>query len=137
MGAVGSIYYNDFFEYDPADISNGSDVNGNPLGKWSQKNSFPGAARTEAVGFSMGGNGYVGTGHGTLSPFFYNDLYKYDPISDNWNNTPIIFSGDIREKAIGFSIDNIDNIDDKAYIGTGSNESPILKMFNDFWVFKK
>lgn len=131
LGAIGGVYNNDFFEFDPSDISNGFDVNGNPLGKWSQKNSFPGAARIEALGFSMGDKGYVGTGHTTLSPFFYNDLYEYDPISGNWNNTPIFFTGDIREKAIGFSIDN------KAYIGTGSNESPILKTFNDFWVYTK
>lgn len=129
LGAIGGVYNNDFFEFDPSDISNGFDINGNPLGKWSQKNSFPGAARIEAVGFSMGNKGYVGTGHGNVPGFYFNnDLYEYDPITDSWNTMPL-FTGNIREKAIGFSIDN------KAYIGTGFNESPGFKTFNDFWVF--
>src|SRR4030095_12791456 len=52
-------YYKDFWEYDPE------------LNTWTQKADFGGNARRDAVGFSIGSKGYVGTG------FFYDGLDHY------------------------------------------------------------
>src|SRR5690606_2160291 len=43
---------------------------------------FPGGARKEAVGFTMGGKGYLGTGRG--DGVFYNDFWEYYPTEDSW-----------------------------------------------------
>ena len=42
----------DFWEYDPV------------LNTWTQKADFGGAARGDAVGFSIGDKGYIGHGRG-------------------------------------------------------------------------
>ena len=57
-------YYKDFWEYNPtADI-------------WTQKADFGGTARESAVGFSIGTNGYIGTGG---DPSYTKDFWEYDP----------------------------------------------------------
>jgi hypothetical protein len=43
------MYYRDFWEYDPS-----SNV-------WTRKADFGGKKRSDAVGFSVGGKGYLGT----------------------------------------------------------------------------
>ncbi|MEO6330892.1 MAG: hypothetical protein ABIO55_18295, partial [Ginsengibacter sp.] len=47
----GSVFYNDFWEYDPVADS------------WIQKANFGGSARAGATAFSVGGKGYIGTGY--------------------------------------------------------------------------
>ncbi|MCY7410952.1 MAG: hypothetical protein LH473_11815 [Chitinophagales bacterium] len=54
-----------------------------------------------AVGFSINGKGYVGTGSGTN--FFLKELWQFDPISDAWTQKAD-FGGKGREAAAGFSI---------------------------------
>ena len=105
------VRFNDFWEYDPANNT------------WSQKVSFPGTARTAAVGFSIGNKGYIGTGYtGTANK---NDFWEYDPANNTWlqkNNFP----GSARASATGFSIGT------KGYLGTGYDGTHRLK---DFWEY--
>ncbi len=91
----------DFWEYNPAGPNCG--------GTWTQLVDFRGTKRREAVAFSIGNKGYVGTGDdGTLT----NDFYEYDPIANDWDTiTP--FPGTARQGAVAFTING------KGYVGTG------------------
>ena len=98
---------NDFWEYDP--VSN----------SWTQKaNCTDRSVRkdvgyTNAVGFSIGNKGYVGTGadntNGTQRAWFS----EYDPVSNSWTSKAD-YGGGITAFSVGFSIGN------KGYIGIGS-----------------
>ena len=115
-------YVTDFFAYDPskdawttkrqlANISNSSD---------SYDNSA--VARSQAVAFTVGSNGYVATGsNGAVRT----DCYKYDPSLDTWTvMSPFLGVG--RNAGIAFGIGNL------GYVGTGYTGSTRL---DDFWTF--
>ena len=97
----------DFWEYDPA------------LNTWTQKADFGGTARSDAVGFSIGSKGYIGTGADDSSG--YKDFWEYDPVSNTWTQKAD-FGGTGRAYAVGFSIGG------RGYIGTGS-------LTRDFWEY--
>lgn len=103
----GWLYKKDFWEYDPATDT------------WTQKADFRGEERQNAVGFSIDGKGYVGTG------FVFDearggkwrskkDFWEYDPQADSWTQKAD-FGGGFRRNAVSFTIDG------KAYVGTGLN----------------
>jgi N-acetylneuraminic acid mutarotase len=50
---------------------------------WTQKANFPGKARCDAVGTTIGSSGYVGTGSPLTSAYF-SDWYQYYPPTDQW-----------------------------------------------------
>jgi N-acetylneuraminic acid mutarotase len=52
-------------------------------GSWTRKANFPGAARTNAAGFSVNSKGYVVSG--TSISTGVTDMYEYDPASDSWS----------------------------------------------------
>ncbi len=106
---------NDFWEFDPADASLGNDVHGNPMGKWTARANFGGTARFEAVGFSIGNKGYIGTGwDGGAS--YNQDFWEWDPSvnppNGTWASKTAYAGGKIRY-GVGFSIGSM------GYIGTG------------------
>lgn len=90
---------NDFWKYDEA---------GNT---WIQKADFPGEKRLNAIGFSIGGKGYVGLG-GDFSNNLFNDLWQYDPVIDTWERMPDM-PAEKRTNAFAFVVDG------KGYIGGG------------------
>jgi len=45
--------------------------------------AFPGAARTDAVGFSINGIGYMGLGDNASG--YLSDMYQYNPVTDHWS----------------------------------------------------
>lgn len=107
-------YYNDFWEYDPA--------NG-PIGTWTRKADVPEQGRANAVGFSIGNKGYIGTG------FYYydtrkKDFWEYDPSVDTWRRMADL-PGTERYAALSFSIGS------KGYVGCGWNYTGL----NDLWEF--
>lgn len=101
----------DFWEYDPA-----TDV-------WTQLDDFDGGARYNAVAFSIGGNGYVGTGNDGENNL--GDFWKYNPGDDSWQEI-ISYPGQKREEALAFVFEN------KAYICTGRNNG---STDTEFWQF--
>lgn len=105
-------YLNDFWEFDP---------NNGPNGTWSQKADFDGVPRLSATGFSIGSNGYIGTGRDS-SGTLLSDFWEYDPITNSWNEKAD-FVGAPRGYAVGFSIGN------NGYLGTGLTEQ------SDFWQY--
>ena len=72
MGWFRSPYTKDFWEYNPSTTAN----------TWTQKADFGGTARYEAVGFSIGSKGYIGTGCDGSS--YTKDFWEYDPAANTW-----------------------------------------------------
>ncbi|MBP9882029.1 MAG: fibronectin type III domain-containing protein [Chitinophagales bacterium] len=97
---------------------------------WVQKRNLRGAARSDAVAFSIGNKGYLGTGLKNFASKFCQDIWEYDPIYDSWSQKAD-FGGGARSKAIGFSLD------DKGYLGTGYRYVDAFEIYNykDFWEF--
>jgi Galactose oxidase, central domain len=105
---------NDFYRYDPASNS------------WTQKNNVPVGlvGRSEAVAFSIGGKGYVGTGIDTdLNRL--TDFWEYDPATDSWKK--IADFVEARSGCIAFSIG------DRGFVGTGINNLSSPK--SDLWEY--
>jgi hypothetical protein len=86
---------------------------------WTQKADFGGTARYAAVGFSINGKGYIGTGNDGVNE---NDFWEYDTTSDSWTQKAF-FGGLERMGAFGMSIGS------KGYIGGGSSN------YTDFWEY--
>ena len=92
---------------------------------WTQKATVGGIARQNAVGFSIGTKGYIGTGV-DINNNYYNDFWEYDPSTNAWTQKAN-FGGTSRHSAVGFSIG------DKGYIGSGQDVTYAYR--NDFWEY--
>ncbi|MCX6246691.1 MAG: T9SS type A sorting domain-containing protein [Bacteroidetes bacterium] len=93
---------------------------------WTQKATVGGIARQNAVGFSIGTKGYIGTGVDVNNNYF-KDFWEYDPSTNAWTQKAD-FGGTKRHSAVGFSIGS------KGYIGTGQ-EDVTYEYKNDFWEY--
>jgi len=110
---------NEFWEYDPAKDT------------WNQKASIPKTAGIyDAVGFSIGTKGYIGTGLNIIKNSYTNEFWEWDQITNRWTQRAD-FAGPVRQNAIGLSIGN------KGYIGTGmkleDGELIPYVRYKDFW----
>jgi N-acetylneuraminic acid mutarotase len=92
---------------------------------WTQKNNFPGTARSHAVGFTLDNTGYIGTG--LIGPWqeATNDFWKYDPEQDAWEQIASM-PGEVRGNSVAFTFNNY------AYVGLGRN---INGCFADFYKY--
>ena len=87
-------YFKDFWEYDPS------------ANTWSRKADFEGVARTGAISFTIGKNGYVGTGRAATTTLgAQSDLWLYSPASNTWTRRAD-YNTTGRYNATGFSIGN-------------------------------
>lgn len=55
--------------------------------QWTQKADFAGASRFQAVGFSIDGKGYIGTGSDVSRK---RDFWEYDPSTDTWDRKQML-----------------------------------------------
>jgi N-acetylneuraminic acid mutarotase len=92
-------------------------------GNWIRLSDLDGHARSDAVGFSIGGKGYIGTGYDGDTRL--TDFWEYDPAKNSWTRKAD-FPGVARNGAVGFGTDT------KGYIGTGFDGKDKL---NDFWEY--
>ncbi len=122
-----NINYNDFWEFDPEDLSNGVDVYGYPMGKWTLQNAFAGGLRYGAVGFSIGCKGYIGTGSDGTA--LYNDFWEYDPGNGPGGLWTKKSNVSLTPRAFGVGL----RIANKGYIGTGIGGGN--NIYNDFWEY--
>lgn len=127
MGYVGTghqlsypINSNEIWQYDPS-----TDI-------WTKKASLPvGEGTAFAVGFSINGKGYIGTGLDSDNVHLTNAFWEYDPIVNTWTKKAD-FPGHPRYLAVGFAIGT------KGYIGTGLDSLNCgVDCFasNDFWEY--
>lgn len=118
LGSKYPQYNSDFWEYDPK------------VNIWTKKASYPGTGKVATVGFSIGELGYIGTGSPTFSiGDETKEFWEYNPVNDSWTRKAD-FGGDVRDRAVGFSIYS------KGYIGTGyHNDGTKSISYNDFWEY--
>jgi N-acetylneuraminic acid mutarotase len=107
-------YIKDFWVYNSAKDS------------WSSIAPFPGLGRTNAVGFSINGKGYIGTGFDGINTVKLKDFWEYDPATNVWTKKDD-FPGVARYKAVGFALKGY------GYIGTGYGSDASDQ--NDFYKF--
>ena len=93
------------------------------VGNWVELSDFEGVVRSDAVAFTIGDRGYVGTGYDGY--YRLKDFWQYDPERNTWTQKADL-PGSARNGAVGFSINN------KGYIGTGFNG---INKMNDFWEY--
>lgn len=93
------------------------------IGNWASLSDFDGLPRSDAVGFSIGTKGYIGTGYDGDERL--KDFWEYDVSKNSWTQKAD-FPGVARNSAVGFGTDT------KGYIGTGFDGKNKLK---DFWEF--
>jgi hypothetical protein len=91
--------------------------------------------RQEAVGFAVGGKGYVATGSHPYATFhLYGDVVEFDPSGNSWL---LKLSGNTTERNAAFSF----SIGDKGYVGGGSKPysygmpNVFYSYHQDFWRF--
>jgi N-acetylneuraminic acid mutarotase len=90
-------------------------------------NPFDGYARSEAVAFSIGNTGYVGTGYNMDDDVALSDFFAYDADMNNWTQIAAMPDSAARYSAVAFTIGK------KGYVGLGTNVQN--KKFSDFWVY--
>ncbi|HRX10351.1 MAG TPA: kelch repeat-containing protein, partial [Draconibacterium sp.] len=91
-------------------VSCGDEEDEDLMGNWSELSDFDGVPRSDAVGFSIGDKGYIGTGYDGDDRL--SDFWEYNPSQNYWTQKAD-FPGVARTGAVGFGIG------DKGYIGTG------------------
>jgi len=109
----GANLLKDFWEYDSATIA------------WRQLSDLTGTARDGAVGFSIGGKGYIGLGR-SLDSGYLTSLWEYDPVTNAWTPKASLPSSG-RYNATVFVVN------DKAYIAFRQSISTVF--FTDFWEY--
>jgi N-acetylneuraminic acid mutarotase len=98
--------YTDFYEYDPT------------KNEWTAKANFAGTTRNNPVYFTIGENGYFGTGN--PDPFFAkntNEFWQYNAKKDEWTKKAPLAGLNNRTLAFGFAVGG------KGYIGGGEDEN--------------
>ncbi len=93
------------------------------LGDWSKMSAFDGVARSDAVSFTLGGAGYLGTGYDGTNRLA--DFWKYNPDKNYWEQVAD-FPGSARNSAVAFSAGN------KGYVGTGYDGDVKLADFYEY-----
>ncbi len=103
------------------------------IGNWLVRKDFKGNARSQAVAFSIGNFGYVGSGYNFDKDVRLKDFWAYDAELDNWTQVASLDEGvnavghaKARSGAVAFAIN------DKGYVGLGKDEE---NMLGDFWVY--
>jgi uncharacterized delta-60 repeat protein len=123
--AVNTTYYYRVKAKGPQVDSDFAPVHGLAFGNggvWRLRKDFTGIARTDAVGFAVGGKGYVGLGWAGGAQT--SNFRSYDQNLDSWS-TVTSFAGSVRSEAAAFVVG------DKAYVGTGEWLDPA----NDLWEY--
>ena len=100
-----SVYYSDFWEYNPVNNS------------WTQKANIPGPGRSNAVGIELNNKGYVGLGINSNLINSFNDFYEYDPVTNSWS-TKQSMAGQGRYSACEFALSG------EIFVVGGSDFSP-------------
>jgi len=94
-------------------------------GNWVTLSQLNGPARSEAVGFTIGNFGYLGTGWDGLNRRM-SDFWKYDVVNNDWTQITSLPDSAARSSAAGTAADGM------GYVGTGYDGFNYLK---DFWQY--
>ena len=106
------------YKYTAAPILNEVYGYDSAYGSWAQIAPFPGPARSNAVGFTIGNTGYLGSGLASDGETPLADFYSYNPGANTWTEIDSISNGDStypRFDAVAFGFDTT------AYVLTGTD----------------
>jgi N-acetylneuraminic acid mutarotase len=115
------------YKYTPSLINGSVYGYDSAVGSWSQVAAFPGQARSNAVGFTIGNTGYIGSGLANDGVTSLSDFYSYNPSANTWSPIDSIHDDSTsypRFDAVAFGFDTT------AYVLTGTNQ---LYYFSDVW----
>jgi N-acetylneuraminic acid mutarotase len=115
------------FSYTASAIANKAYGYDSAYGSWAQVGSFPGQPRSDAVGFTIGSTGYLGSGLADDGATALADFYAYNAAANTWSEIDSIHDADSsypRYDAVAFGFDTT------AYVLTGTNQ---LYYFADIW----
>jgi N-acetylneuraminic acid mutarotase len=115
------------YKYTPSLINNSVYGYDSAVGSWSQVAAFPGQARSNAVGFTIGNTGYIGSGLANDGVTSLADFYSYNSSANTWSPIDSIHDDSTsypRFDAVAFGFDTT------AYVLTGTNQ---LYYFSDVW----
>ncbi|WP_153638575.1 kelch repeat-containing protein [Prolixibacter sp. NT017] len=104
-------------------VSCGNSSDSELIGNSVKLSDFEGVSRSDAVGFTIGDRGYVGTGYDGTDRL--TDFWAYDPAKNTWIQCAD-FPGEGRNGAVGFAVG------DKGYVGTGYDGIEKLKDFYQY-----
>ncbi len=93
------------------------------IGNWVEQSDYEGVARGDAVAFSIGNVGYVGTGYDGEERL--TDFWAFDSERNNWTQIAE-FPGAARQGAVAFAANNF------GFVGTGYDG---LAKYKDFWKY--
>ncbi len=106
--------FSDFWEYNPANDT------------WTRQADYPGTPASNASGFALGANGYVGLGLSEQNELLQ-EFWQYSTSENSWKRISDFCGGPSRE-ASTFVIDN------RAFLGTGLDADNQTAR-KDFWEF--
>jgi N-acetylneuraminic acid mutarotase len=107
-GTSNEGFKNDFWEYDPANPETG--------GTWTKKADFGGTPRDVPAGFSIGKNGFIGTGY-LRDGSYVQDFWEYNQSTNTWTQKT-----DLGGKHTG----NLKEGDSQAEILADNNNSKLI-----------
>ena len=112
-GQLGGPHNNQVWQYDTS------------ANAWSIKTFCPCYPRSASAVFTIGNDAFIGLGADDTSTF--QDFYRYNPLSNTWQQLPD-FGGGKRLETFAFSLGN------NGYVGTGSSLIyPNLTLLQDVW----
>ena len=97
-----------------------------PRGTWKKMKSFPGPWRAFPVSFAVNGKGYVGCGRNSGGNL--NDMWEYDPATDNWTQIAS-YPGKPMNSGFSFVIGN------KGYVGGGTYDMNPYASYGGYLTF--
>jgi N-acetylneuraminic acid mutarotase len=124
---------NTFFKYTPTTIPDplpSPTYYDSTLGTWSKSATFPGAPRSNAVAFTVGGIGYVGTGVGNDGYTVLADFWAYNQASNSWYAIDSLHDqGGVAQPRLDAAAWGFDTV---GYVLTGTDN---LNFFVDVWKY--
>lgn len=94
--------------------------------QWTQKTNIPAAGRNHAVSFSINGIGYITTGGNDGPPFYFDDMWKYNPVTDSWSPLGDFPGGN---RSFAYGVEN----GGYGYVGFGASDDGVFSTFYDDW----
>lgn len=119
------------FKYTPGTIPNvpGGYDSLAASGSWTSIANFPGQPRSNAIGFAIGGTGYIGSGLANDGATALADFYAYNPTTGSWTQIDSIHDAQgsyPRYDAAAFGFDTV------GYVLTGTDG---FNYFSDVWKY--
>lgn len=94
--------------------------------QWTQKTNLPAPGRNHPVTFSINGMGYVTTGGNDGPPFYYDDMWKYNPVTDSWSPLGDFPGGD---RSFSYGVEH----GGYGYVGFGAWDNGVSVTYFDDW----